>query len=53
VTGGVCLWVELDAPLSSGLVLAARQRGLHLSAGPRFSPDGGFSMTSSSLPCPA
>lgn len=39
--GGVCLWVELDAPLSSGLVLAARQRGLHLSAGPRFSPDGG------------
>jgi Transcriptional regulators containing a DNA-binding HTH domain and an aminotransferase domain (MocR family) and their eukaryotic orthologs len=41
VTGGVCLWVELDAPLSSGLVLAARQRGLHLSAGPRFSPDGG------------
>lgn len=41
VAGGVCLWVELDAPLSSGLVLAARQRGLHLSAGPRFSPDGG------------
>lgn len=41
VAGGVCLWVELDAPLSTGLVLAARQRGLHLSAGPRFSPDGG------------
>jgi DNA-binding transcriptional MocR family regulator len=41
VDGGVCVWAELDAPLSSGLVLAARERGLHLSAGPRFSPDGG------------
>jgi DNA-binding transcriptional MocR family regulator len=41
VNGGVCLWVELDAPLSTGLVMAARARGLHLSAGPRFSPDGG------------
>ncbi len=41
VAGGVCLWVELDAPLSTGLVMAARSRGLHLSAGPRFSPDGG------------
>lgn len=41
VDGGVCLWVELDAPLSTGLVMAARARGLHLSAGPRFSPDGG------------
>lgn len=41
VAGGVCLWVELDAPLSTGLVMAARARGLHLSAGPRFSPDGG------------
>lgn len=41
VPGGVCVWAELDAPLSSGLVMAARTRGLHLSAGPRFSPDGG------------
>lgn len=41
VAGGVSVWVELDAPLSSGLVMAARSRGLHLSAGPRFSPDGG------------
>lgn len=41
VDGGVSLWVELDAPLSSGLVIAARTRGLHLSAGPRFSPEGG------------
>lgn len=39
--GGVSLWVELDAPLSSGLVLAARTQGLHLSAGPRFAVDGG------------
>ena len=36
VGGGVSLWVELDAPLSSGLVLAARDEGLYLSAGPRF-----------------
>lgn len=39
--GGVSLWVELDAPLSSALVLHARSRGLLLSAGPRFSVDGG------------
>ena len=39
--GGVSLWVGLDAPLSSALVMAARGRGLHLSAGSRFSPDGG------------
>lgn len=36
VRGGVSLWVELDAPLSSGLVMAARDEGLFLSAGPRF-----------------
>ncbi len=36
VQGGVSLWIELDAPLSSGLVLAARDEGLYLSAGPRF-----------------
>lgn len=41
VAGGVSLWVGLDAPLSSALVMAARGRGLHLSAGSRFSPDGG------------
>ncbi len=39
--GGVCVWLELDAPLSSGLVIAARTHGVHLSAGPRFSPEGG------------
>lgn len=41
VAGGVSLWVGLDAPLSSGLVLAARAEGLHLSAGARFAVDGG------------
>lgn len=40
VEGGVALWVELDAPLSSGLVLAARAHGVHLSAGSRFAVDG-------------
>ena len=39
--GGVSLWVELDAPLSSALVLDVRSRGLLLSAGPRFSVEGG------------
>lgn len=41
VHGGVALWVELDAPLSSSLVMAARARGLYLSAGARFAVEGG------------
>lgn len=41
VDGGVSLWIELDAPLSSALVMEARSRGVLLSAGPRFSVDGG------------
>lgn len=41
VRGGVSLWIELDAPLSSALVMDVRSRGLLLSAGPRFSVDGG------------
>jgi len=40
VSGGVALWVELDAPLSTGLVLAARAHGVLLSAGSRFGVDG-------------
>ncbi|WP_336631228.1 MULTISPECIES: MocR-like transcription factor YczR [unclassified Microbacterium] len=40
VAGGVAMWVELDAPLSSGLVLAVRPRGVFLSAGSRFAVDG-------------
>jgi len=39
--GGVSLWIELGAPLSSALVLEARARGVLLSAGPRFSVEGG------------
>lgn len=42
VDGGVALWVELDAPLSSGLVMAARSQGLFLSAGSRFAVEGGY-----------
>lgn len=42
VAGGVALWIELDAPLSSGLVLAARNEGVYLSAGSRFAVDGGY-----------
>ncbi|MGC5223288.1 PLP-dependent aminotransferase family protein [Micromonospora sp. DT81.3] len=41
VHGGVSLWVGLGEPLSSNLVMSARRRGLLLSAGPRFSVDGG------------
>ncbi|WP_238439349.1 MocR-like transcription factor YczR [Microbacterium sp. JZ31] len=41
VAGGVALWVGLGAPRSSALTLAARRRGLLLSAGPRFSVGGG------------
>ena len=41
VAGGVSLWVELDRPLSSALVLAARTHGVLLSAGPRFAVEGG------------
>ncbi|SFS06154.1 DNA-binding transcriptional regulator, MocR family, contains an aminotransferase domain [Microbacterium sp. cf046] len=41
VQGGVSLWIELDAPLSSALVMDVRSRGLLLSAGPRFSVEGG------------
>lgn len=40
VDGGVALWVELDAPLSTGLVLSAREHGVLLSAGSRFGVDG-------------
>lgn len=39
--GGVSLWIELDAPLSSALVMQARSRGVLLTAGPRFSIEGG------------
>ncbi|GAA1965434.1 PLP-dependent aminotransferase family protein [Microbacterium deminutum] len=41
VHGGVSLWIELGAALSPALVMDVRSRGLLLSAGPRFSVDGG------------
>lgn len=39
--GGVSLWVGIGEPLSGPLVMNARARGLFLSAGSRFSVDGG------------
>ncbi|MHA7208734.1 MocR-like transcription factor YczR [Arthrobacter sp. MDT1-65] len=42
VAGGLCTWVNLGAPVSSQLALAARDRGLLLGAGPRFGMDGVF-----------
>ncbi|WP_043441970.1 MocR-like transcription factor YczR [Arthrobacter sp. L77] len=42
VRGGLCTWVNLGAPVSSQLALAARDRGLLLGAGPRFGMDGVF-----------
>ncbi|MFT4213283.1 MAG: PLP-dependent aminotransferase family protein [Microbacterium sp.] len=42
VTGGVALWVELDAPLSASLALAARARDVYLPSGSRFAVDGAY-----------
>ena len=41
VQGGVSMWIELDAALSSAVVMDVRSHGVLLSAGPRFSVDGG------------
>jgi len=38
--GGLCLWVELDAPVSSALARASEQLGVRLAPGPRFGADG-------------
>lgn len=40
--GGLTLWVNLGAPVSSQLTLAARNEGLLLAAGPLFGIDGAF-----------
>lgn len=40
--GGLTTWVNLGAPVSSQLTLAARNEGLLLAAGPRFGIDGAF-----------
>ncbi|MCC4907163.1 PLP-dependent aminotransferase family protein [Microbacterium sp. cx-59] len=42
VDGGLSLWVDLGAPLSGALVMGVRSEGVLLSAGPRFSIDGGY-----------
>ncbi len=42
VTGGLTVWANLGAPVSSQLTLAARTHGLLLAAGPQFGVDGAF-----------
>ncbi|WP_432563359.1 MocR-like transcription factor YczR [Kineococcus sp. SYSU DK003] len=42
VAGGLALWVNLGAAVSSALVVAAGRHGVHLTAGPRFGVDGAF-----------
>jgi DNA-binding transcriptional MocR family regulator len=40
--GGLSLWIDLGAAVSSRLTLAARRRDVLLAAGPRFGVDGAF-----------
>jgi len=40
--GGLTVWANLGAPVSSQLALAARNEGLVIAAGPRFGVDGAF-----------
>ncbi len=40
--GGLSLWIELGAPVSSRLAIAARRHEVLLAAGPRFGVDGAF-----------
>jgi DNA-binding transcriptional MocR family regulator len=40
--GGLAAWVNIGAPVSSQLALAARSEGLLVTAGPRFGVDGAF-----------
>ena len=40
--GGLVLWCDLGAPVSSALVSAAERHGIRLAAGPRFGVDGAF-----------
>jgi DNA-binding transcriptional MocR family regulator len=40
--GGLTVWVNLGAPVSSQLALSARNHGLVIAAGPRFGIDGVF-----------
>ncbi|WP_035857701.1 PLP-dependent aminotransferase family protein [Cryptosporangium arvum] len=41
-TGGLAFWVDLGAPVSSSLAIAAERHGVALAAGPRFGLDGAF-----------
>ena len=40
--GGLCLWIELDAPVSTALARAAVDLDLRIAPGPRFGVDGTF-----------
>ncbi|WP_216094635.1 PLP-dependent aminotransferase family protein [Jiangella alba] len=40
--GGLVLWCDLGAPVSTRLVGAAERHGIRLAAGPRFGVDGAF-----------
>ena len=40
--GGLTAWAQLPAPVSSQLTVAARGRGLLVTAGPRFGADGAY-----------
>lgn len=40
--GGLSLWAELPAPVSSSIAAGAERFGLRLAAGPRFGVDGAF-----------
>jgi DNA-binding transcriptional MocR family regulator len=42
VAGGLTVWANLGAPVSSQLALASRNHGLVIAAGPRFGIDGVF-----------
>jgi DNA-binding transcriptional MocR family regulator len=38
--GGLCMWLELPRPISTSLVVLAREHGVALTPGPRFGSDG-------------
>jgi DNA-binding transcriptional MocR family regulator len=40
--GGLSVWAQLPAPISSAIVVQAAAEGLRLAAGPRFGVDGAF-----------
>ncbi|KGN39190.1 PLP-dependent aminotransferase family protein [Knoellia subterranea] len=40
--GGLCVWIELPAPVASEVTLAAEDAGLLVASGPRFAAAGGL-----------